>query len=187
LKNTNSEQIALEDISSVLTKYRNNIRVIDRSIEQGLTPEDIDVKININDLYALRGLKAIEQDIIYQIENRTELLGAVVEDVYKKEQLNAIIVISLTIIIGLFIFWVFATKVIRPVKHIANIMLKMSEDEIDAQINPLQECIDNDNTELGRMDNSLQIFKDNELKRQIAEKNHTFSSHRSFNRFSQQK
>lgn len=169
LNPTISEQTALEDIYSVLTKYRNKIKVIDRNIEQGLTPENIDAKIKINDLYALRGLKAIEQDIIYQIENRTELLGAVIEDVYKKEQLNAIIVISLTIVIGLFIFWVFATKVIRPVKHISNIMLRMSKGEMDVQINPLQDSIDNGNTELGRMHNSLQVFKDNEIKRQIAE------------------
>ena len=169
LKPTVSEKTALEDIISVLTKYKNNIDIIDKGIEQELIPEAIDAKVKISDAYALRGLRTIDQDIIYQIESKSELLGFLIQDVYKKEQLNAFIVISLTILIGLFIFWVFSSKVIRPVKNLSRVMRKMSQGELDVEIDPIKVRFEDDHTELGRMHKSLKIFKDNEIKRQLAE------------------
>ena len=169
LKPTVSEKTALEDIISVLTKYKNNIDIIDKGIEQDLIPEAIDAKVKISDAYALRGLRTIDQDIIYQIESKSELLGFLIQDVYKKEQLNAFIVISLTILIGLFIFWVFSSKVIRPVKNLSRVMRKMSQGELDVEIDPIKVRFEDDHTELGRMHKSLKIFKDNEIKRQLAE------------------
>lgn len=169
LNPTISEQTALEDILSVLNKYKNNIGIIDQGIEQDLSPEEIDSQVKINDTYALRGLKTIEQDIIYQIERKSDLLGILIQDVYNREQQNAFIVITSTIFIAFFIYWVFTTKVISPVTNISRVMLKMSQGEINVPIYPQKIHSENDQTELGRMHSSLQIFKDNEIKRQIAE------------------
>ena len=71
LSPTISEQTALKDIMFFLNIYKNNIKLIDQSIEQNLSPEQIDIQVKVTDIYALRGLKTIEHDIIYQIENTT--------------------------------------------------------------------------------------------------------------------
>lgn len=169
LSPTLSEKTALEDITSVLNKYKNNIKIIDQGIEQNLSSEKIDAQVRISDTYALRGLKTIEQDIIYQIEKKSELLGVLIQDVYNREQQNAFVVITSTIFIAFFIYWVFTSKIISPVKNISKVMLKMSQGEINTPIYPQKMRFEDDNTELGRMHSSLQIFKDNEIKRQIAE------------------
>ena len=169
LQTTVGENTALEDIVSVLNKYKKNIDIIDQGIEKNMSPEEIDHQVKINDVYALRGLKTIEQDIIYQIEKKSDLLGFLIQDVYNKEQRNAVIVIISTIFIAIFIYWVFTSKVINPVKNISNVMLKMSQGEVNIPINPVKIRYENDNTELGQMHNSLKIFKENEIKRQIAE------------------
>lgn len=169
LSPTISEKTALEDIISILNKYKNNIKIIDKCIEQGLSPEKIDAQVKISDTYALRGLKTIEQDIIYQIEKKSELLGVLIQEVYNREQQNAVIVITSTIFIAFFIYWVFTSKVINPVKNISKVMLKMSQGEINIPIYPQKIRYENDHTELGRMHSSLQVFKDNEIKRQVAE------------------
>ncbi|WP_114327095.1 diguanylate cyclase domain-containing protein [Candidatus Colwellia aromaticivorans] len=169
LSPTISEKTALEDIISVLNKYKSNIEIIDQGIEQDLSPEEIDGQVEISDIYSLRGLKTIEQDIIYQIEKKSDLLGVLIQDVYNKEQQNAFIVITSTIFIAFFIYWVFTRKVINPVKNISTVMLKMSQGEVDIPIYPQEIRYENDHTELGQMHSSLQIFKDNEIKRQAAE------------------
>ena len=48
-------------------------------------------------------------------------------------------------------------------------MLKMSQGDINVTVYPEKLSYDNDQTDLGRMHRSLQIFKENEIKRQIAE------------------
>jgi len=169
LSPTVSEKTALDDIASVLNKYKNSIDIIDKGIERGLSPEKIDTQVNISDTYALRGLKTIEQDIIYQIDKKSELLGVLIQDVYNRKQQNAFIVITATIFITFFIYWVFTSKVINPVKNISKVMLKMSRGEINTPIYPQKDRYENDQTELGQMHISLQVFKDNEIKRQIAE------------------
>jgi len=169
LSPTTSEKTALEDITSVLKKYKSNIEVIDQGIEKKWSPEKIDSQVKISDTYALRGLKAIEQDIIYQIEKKSELLGVLIQDVHNREKQNAIIVITSTIFIAFFIYWVFTTKIISPVKNISRVMLKMSKGDINTPIYPQELRFEDDNTELGQMHSSLQVFKDNEIKRQIAE------------------
>lgn len=166
---TVGEQTALEDILFVLNKYKSHIDIIDQGIEKNLSPEEIDLQVKTNDIYALRGLKTLEQDIIYQIEKKSDLLGLLIEDVYNKEQQSAIVVITATILIAIFIFWVFTSKVINPVKNISKVMLKMSQGEVNIAINPAKVLYENDNTELGQMHNSLKVFKENEIKRQIAE------------------
>lgn len=169
LSPTISEKAALEDVISVLNKYKENIEIIDQGIEQNLSPEKIDNQVKIHDMYALRGLKSIEQDIIYQIEKKSKLLGVLIQDVYNRELQNALIVITFTIFIAFFIYWVFTRKVISPVQNISRVMLKLSQGEINTPIYPQKIPYKNDNTELGRMHRSLQVFKDNEIKRQIAE------------------
>jgi len=169
LKPTISEKTALEDIVSVLIKYKNNIKVIDQGIKNKWSAEKIDTQVKISDIYALRGLKTIEQDIIYQIEKKSELLGVLIQDVHNREKQNAMIVITSTIFIAFFIYWVFTTKIISPVKNISRVMLKMSQGDINTPIYPQELRFENDNTELGQMHSSLQVFKDNEIKRQIAE------------------
>ena len=160
LSPTISEQTALKDIMFFLNIYKNNIKLIDQGIEQNLSPEQIDIQVKVTDIYALRGLKTIEHDIIYQIEKKSDLLSLLIQDVYNKEQQNALTVIIATIFIGFFIYWVFTTKVINPVKNISRVMLKMSQGDINVTVYPEKLSYDNDQTELGRMHRSLQIFKE---------------------------
>ncbi|MBT3203493.1 MAG: diguanylate cyclase [Gammaproteobacteria bacterium] len=163
------EKTALEDILSILSKYKSNLEVIDKGIKDDLSPERIDALVKINDTYALRGLRTLDQDIIYEIEIKSELLTLMLEDVNKNERWNGIIVIVSTVLIAVFIIWVFSTKIIQPVTRMSNIMMQISQGNLDVDIDVYGLTNKVDNTELGLMDQSLIVFRENALKRKLAE------------------
>ncbi len=169
LQPSSGEKTALQDIQLVLTKYKSNIKLIDEGVANNLSPEDIDEKVIINDSYALRGLIALDQDIINQIEAKSEQLSYRIVNISQTERSNTIVIIVLIIIIAIFIYWVFSSKIIHPVKQISRIMSEMAHGNLDVNLDWYSQIVKNEQTELGKMECSLQIFKDNEKKRRVAE------------------
>lgn len=170
LNASTGERTALEDILDVSNKYKRNIDLIDQGIKDKLSPEQIDALVKITDLHALRGLRTLDQDIIKQIENKSEQLSLMIEDISEKERTNGLAVIFSTIFIAAFIYWVFSQKIIHPVQRMSKIMFEMSRGNLDVDLDEDKNGVNNDRTELGVMDQSLHVFRENDLKRREAEK-----------------
>jgi len=163
------EKTALQDISVVLTKYKNNIKLIDEGVKNDLLPELIDKQVKINDEYALRGLLTLDQDIIKQIEQKSEELSHMITSVIRVERINSIFIITFIGSIAFFIFWVFSKKIIYPVKRMSVIMSEMAEGNLDIDLNVYNTKNNDIQTELGKMDQSLRVFRENEKRRREAE------------------
>lgn len=160
------EKTALEDITGMLEQYRSNIELIDQGIESNLTPEEIDAKVKIDDSYALRGLYTLDQDTIQNIDEKSLQLSLMLKDISYRERINSIVVIFSSISLAVFIFFVFRKKIITPIKNISEIMHEMALGNLDSYSESHNKV---DNTELGDMEASLRIFKENEIKRRKAE------------------
>jgi len=163
------EITALQDISHALIKYKNNIELIDKGVKNKLSAEEIDKQVKINDSYALRGLVTLNQDIINQIEKKSERLSHMIDNIIKTGRINSIVIITFIILIAVFIFWVFSKKIIHPVKNISNIMSEVAKGNLDIELDTRLRYDKNDQTELGKMNNSLRVFRENEKRRREAE------------------
>jgi len=169
LSPSTGEKTALEDIQFVLMKYKKNIELIDKGIKNKSSPEEIDNQVKINDSYALRGLITLDQDIINQIEKKSERLTLMINNIIKVERFNGIAIIVFIILVAIFIFWFFSKKIILPVKNISEIMHEMAKGNLDVELDSYKKYNKNNQTELGKMDNSLRIFRENEKRRREAE------------------
>lgn len=164
-----SEKTALEDIVASVEKYKLSLTTVDQLIEQNLTSEAIDAEIRIDDSYALRGLETLDQDNINQIDQKSAELSLLLEDVSRRERVNSLVVICSTVVIAFFIFLIFSRKIIKPVQNMSKVMWEMAHGNLDAYTDILEKNSVLDNTELGNMEASLRVFKNNEIKRRAAE------------------
>lgn len=158
------ELTALEDIRSVLKKYKQNLPVVEDKIKKGQTPEQIDHFVKINDNHALRGLTALDHDIVLQIEKESGFLSDKLLKITKTERLYMIAVITLFIALATGLYWLFTEQIINPVQKISAIMSDMAEGKLDVEYAP-----SHDKTELGAMFKALSVFKENELERRKIE------------------
>lgn len=163
------EETALQDIKAVLEQYKASLEMIEQGIQSMLPPEKIDIQVTISDAYALQGLKTIDQDIIHQIENKSQQLSQMISNVRQTERTNGSVVIISVLILALFLYWIFSRKIINPVRNLSEIMLEMANGNIDVPIDYLNQHRANENTELRKMEKSLAVFKQNEIKRRLAE------------------
>jgi len=161
-----SEQTALSDISTTLIHYKNKLNVIGKMIKNGDAPEAIDQAVRINDKYALRGLRALDHDIILQIENKSEALSHKLREIKKDEMIINSVMVIIIISLALFLFVLLSKKVIQPVRELSTVMSKMAAGDIDINFS----YSDTVQTELGDMARSLKVFKENEKQKIIAEK-----------------
>ena len=163
------EKTALEDIENVIHKYESNIQLVDKGIQENLTPEEIDAQVRVDDSNALRGLKMLDQDTINQINEKSAQLSLMLGEISWRERVNSVIVIISNVSIAILIFVVFSKKIIRPIKKISETMIEMAKGNLGIDT---ENCPYDKNygyTELGNMEASLRIFRDNEQKRRDAE------------------
>jgi len=161
---TLGEQTSLEDIKATLLNYKEKLTVITNKIKQGDISEKIDQHIKVSDKLALRGLNTLEQDIIQQIEFKSDNLTDKITQIISIQQIHTYIVVSIILILATLLFWIFNRKIIQPIKKISQFMTEMAHGNIEQDV-PVFEV----HTELGQMSEALDVFKENERLKKIAE------------------
>lgn len=164
-----AEKTALEDILATVAKYKSNLELVVEGIKNEHSSETIDSAVKVDDYYALRGLATLDQDIVIQIDEKSKRLSEMLVSVSKSVKLNAAVVSLLILFLALFIFWIFSRKIIGPVVNMSMIMSELAAGNLDFDSRG-QKTAENNDTELGVMNASLQVFKTNEIKRRAAEK-----------------
>jgi len=150
-----SEKTALEDMLAVMKKYKSNIELIDQGIDNHLSAEEIDQQVKVDDTYALRGMMTLDQDNIKQIEERAASLTIMIAEVMQAERINGASVILFTMFTAVFIFWVFTSKIIGPVKRMSQVMTEMAAGNLEVELGVDRRSKKSANTELGLMDQSF--------------------------------
>ncbi len=169
LKTTTGEETALDDIVSVIDKYKANVDLVDQAVLKRRSSEAIDALVRVDDTYALRGLQTLDQGIIQQIDNKSEQLTSMLINVSRRERINGMVLFVSTLLIAIFIFFVFSRKIINPVKNISEVMLEMAHGNLDITIEGQHKNKTVEDTELQKMEASLHIFKKHEIARREAE------------------
>ncbi len=165
LEHTLGEKTALEDIVKTLEEYKNKLDIAKKMIKKKASPEEIDKVVQVNDKHALRGLTTLEQDIILQIETKSEQLSHKLIEIRKQEALIAYFIVGMILMVSLYLFMLFSKRIIKPVLELSHVMTEMAHGNIDIEYSYSATA----RTELGDMARSLKIYKENEGKRRIAE------------------
>lgn len=169
LQLSNDESAALSDIQQTLFKYKNNINTISKGHEGNLKAEEIDGLVKIDDKLALNGLLLLENINIHKIELSSDNLTINIDALSKINTFNALILITLIIIVASLIIWIFSKKIINPVNEISRDMIKLGRGDVDFSIKKVSSS-DGTNTEINEMYAALIVFRDNEIMRREAEK-----------------
>ena len=165
LEHTLGEKTALEDIIKTLEQYKSKLDVASNLIKKKASPEEIDKVVSVNDKHALRGLTTLDQDIILQIETKSDQLSQKLIEIREQEALITYFIVSMILIIALYLFVLFSKRIIKPVLELSNVMREIAHGNTDVNFY----YSDTARTELGEMARSLKVFKENESKRRVAE------------------
>ena len=163
---TLGERTALDDIINTLQKYKGKLIIAQKLVKKGSTPEQIDKSVRINDKHALRGLITLDHDIILQIEEKSNQLSLTLMKINEEEETYAYISTSVILLLAVYLYFIFSTRIIKPISELSIVMTELSTGNTDVSFNyPKTE-----KTEMGEMARALNVFKEHEKKREQAEK-----------------
>lgn len=72
---TERERAAIEDIRSILTKYKQALNLVSEAITRGDTPDQIDQLVRVDDTLALRGVQALRSENLMLRRGASEEVG----------------------------------------------------------------------------------------------------------------
>ena len=163
---TLGERTALDDIINTLQKYKGKLIIAQKLVKKGSTPEQIDQSVRVNDKHALRGLITLDHDIILQIEEKSNQLSLTLMKINEEEEIYAYISTSVILLLAIYLYFIFSTRIIKPISELSIVMTELSTGNTDVSFNyPKTE-----KTEMGEMARALNVFKEHEKKREQAEK-----------------
>ena len=151
-----NELKALQSFKLVVDSYTKNIPKISMMIAEGMSAQEIDALVYIDDIPAFDALNTLQSEFIQRNEIRAKKLHQAVDYVYSLESLVLIItILTLTLFIAITI-WLFQYQILSPLAHITNIMSSLANNNLDVEIRN----VDNQN-EIGDMARSVAVFKAN--------------------------
>ncbi|MCK5122253.1 MAG: hypothetical protein KAQ91_09725, partial [Methylococcales bacterium] len=151
-----NELKTLQSFKLVVDSYTKNIPEISMMIAEGMSAQEIDALVYIDDIPAFDALNTLQSEFIQRNEIRAKKLHQAVDYVYSLESLVLIItILTLTLFIAITI-WLFQYQILSPLAHITNIMSSLANNNLDVEIRN----VDNQN-EIGDMARSVAVFKAN--------------------------
>lgn len=164
LGTSRAENVALEDIDTVLLSYSKNLKAISDLIAKGHSNTEIDQAIKIDDKPALRGLHILDREIVLQVTARGDEVSRVLDTV------NSVLGLSTWGIIGLLLFvaalaqWLMQQRIIRPVLRLNKIMARLADNDFTVKLDEYYR-----DNELGDMARTVTVFRENMIERDEAE------------------
>ncbi len=165
LNPTLGERTALDDIQATLNEYRKKLDIVRNMVKKKLSPELVDKAVRVSDKHALRGLTTLDQDIILQIDKKSERLSERLVAINEDETQFTYMLVLLILTLAIYLYILFSRRIIEPVLELSAVMTEIAHGNTDVDFS----YPDTSKTELGEMARSLKIFKENEGKRRLAE------------------
>ena len=162
---TSSELLALEDISVAINAYGKGLTKIQSLIKQSKSIELIDAEVRVDDRLALRGLNILDRQINRQIQIQAKELSESLVNINRISQTMLIVVLILVVTVILISSWVISFGISRPIRQMSVAMKALAQG--DVQVTLLSYSGEN---EVAQMAKSIEVFKDNEIKRIEAER-----------------
>lgn len=160
-----AEVTALEDIRQVIEQYGTALNTVENLHEQGNSPEQIDRTVRVDDGPALTGLVTLSREIA--VQNTVEA-NRVAESLDYVSTLTRSVAWGTSVLIGLLVLmalWGLRFQISLPLNRLTHIMTRLSRGDLSIAIPPMDAS-----TEIGEMARSVQVFKDNAIERERAEK-----------------
>ncbi len=161
---TEAEKLALEDVRGTMAAYEIALHLAEDLVLQGRTATEIDAEVKVDDQLALRGLAMIDKEISRQAEassvevtrslaRATSLLGVATWGMI-------VLVFAVTVTLA----WTMRSMVIVPIQNMTHLMTRLAADRLDVKVPATRQ-----KNEIGEMARALEVFRENAIKRRIAE------------------
>jgi diguanylate cyclase (GGDEF)-like protein/PAS domain S-box-containing protein len=162
--NTAEELESIQILIHGFNKYKDALIKAEELINEGLSVNEIDKAILVDDTPALNALAVLSHELNKQINIQAQT----VTNTLHHMSVTGVhfIVISLTLIIVLIALslWLIHARITRPISHLTNAMTKLTKDDLEISLHEVME-----ENEIGEMAHAVQIFKDNIIERKQAE------------------
>jgi len=158
------ESNALDDMLRMLDAYHGALENIRPMTEEGLSVENIDDNVKINDGPALRALRLLVQEANLGILKRSQAMDTSLRKIANAEQAITMAEILLILIVTAFLMWVLRKQIIAPLKSMTDNMSRIAVGDYDVNIpDPTG------NNEISEMTRNLQVLLNNSIKRHEVE------------------
>lgn len=165
LGTTQAEKLALDDIDAVLDNYDNNLKVVTDLIGQGYKNHQIDHKVRIDDMPALRGLSILDRENRRQVANRNNSVSRALTVVNNNLEPSVWGIIILLFLVALFAQWLIQRHIIWPILQLTQNMVRLADNDFSVKLDNYH----SDN-ELGEMAQTVMVFRENMIERDKGEK-----------------
>lgn len=161
---TEAEKLALEDIGGMLSAYELALQKSEKLALEGRSAAEIDAAVKVDDELALRGLAVIDKEIAYQAEESSR---EVTRSLVRATNLLGIATwgtVVLIFVVTATLSWTMRSMVILPIQHMTHLMTRLATDRLDVKVPATRQ-----KNEIGEMARALEVFRENAIKRRIAE------------------
>lgn len=161
---TEAEKLALEDIRGMLDAYELALHKSEKLTLEGRSASEIDAAVKVDDELALRGLAVIDKEIAYQAEESSR---EVTRSLARATNLLGIATwgtVVLVFVVTVTLSWTMRSMVIVPIQHMTHLMTRLATDRLDVKVPATRQ-----KNEIGEMARALEVFRENAIKRRIAE------------------
>lgn len=161
---TEAEKLALEDVGAMLDAYELALHKAENLALEGRSAAEIDAVVKVDDELALRGLAVIDKEIAFQAEQSSR---EVTRSLTRATNLLGIATwgtIVLVFIVTVTLSWTMRSMVILPIQNMTHLMTRLAADRLDVRVPATRQ-----KNEIGEMARALEVFRENAIKRRIAE------------------
>ena len=149
------EKQALTDITGVIDAYKAGLEKAKVLAAEGLTPEEIDSQVKVNDGPAFKGLATLVNEAGREMATDTKILSHDLSATSKITNIVFIVAVVTSLTLAFLAYFVLFRSIMRPVNGITEAMSRLADGEYDADVTAFRH-----NNEIGEMARAVDVFKE---------------------------
>lgn len=158
---TNTEQVALHDISETLQYYK---QAFQQAQDLDGSAEEIDAAVRINDAPALRSLALLDKEVVALTERNASEVQRHLHDIRSHLDLSAFFGFFVTVLVVLIAVLSIRRLILFPIESLTAEMMELATGEEDFKISGVENA-----NEIGDMARAVVVFQQNLKQLKVAE------------------
>ena len=158
------EAAALDEIGRVLKTYASVVSIAEKMFVAGRSAREIDSVVMVDDTLALRAIENMESELEAARAKLSNAVNASVASTMDFEIKSAMMIAVLLLLLIIDGLWFTRTRLSRPITRLAWAMERLAAGDTSINIPRVRQ-----DNEIGDMAKSVQVFKENAIKRAEAE------------------
>jgi PAS domain S-box-containing protein len=159
------EKQALDAIEQVISNYSSVAGLVETMVRDGKSAREIDRAIIVDDTLALRALKMLQTEIVSAHKANGDAVTASVNEAARFVMSAAAVAGILLLLLVIDSFWFTRTRISKPLLTLAEAMKELAAGDTSVDVPGLSQ-----QNEIGEMAASVQVFRENAIRRKEAEK-----------------